>query len=263
MQRDVLVLETVTRMVPLGLLFWDGVTARSVSDGLVVVAHPLNDPDRRVEACANRHDVFAVRDAAVVVEVHDLADRFLPFTWTPLTGSPPEAAHGVRVLPLFSAPTRLLPGGMGVLRAQLQEPDGTPAAAALLEVDPPGLPPLRGMADQRGRVVVVVPYPSPEAGPVVPGSPMTQPAAGAQLAAQSWLLPLRAAYGRIQPANSGAFVPDLDLALAQPPAVVWADVARTTPLTSFALRFGREAVLTSTDTSGPGRLSELLIQPVP
>ncbi len=256
--RDIAVLETVARSAPLGVQFWDSVDARTVSNGLVLVTFAPDEPRRRLLASATPHDVFLI-GMMLVVEVRDLYGRFLPFTWTPPMASPLQPAHSLHRLPLFSAPSRLLPAGVGVVRAELHEPDGTPAASAVLEVTPPGQAPLRGMADDQGRVVVVVPYPPPEPEPLANASPLAPLAAGGKRAAQTWRLLVRAAYQPLRPAPT---LPDIDVALAQPPAILWADIARSAALTTLELQFGRGTLLASVDTTGLTRPSELLIQPV-
>lgn len=83
-------------------------------------------------------------------------------------GSPPAPGGA---LPLFSRPGRPAPASTAVIRARLLHHTGEPAAHAALEVTPaPDLPPVRGIADERGEVAAMFPYPKP---PGFAGSPPT------------------------------------------------------------------------------------------
>jgi hypothetical protein len=145
-------------------------------------------------------------------------------------------------LPLFSAPTRQAGGGLAALRATLWDAlADAPAAWALLEARVAGHPTVRGFSDEAGRVALVFPYPEPaafaEQSP--PAAPFTK---------QEWPVQLFASYAPQRPAPP---VPSLPAALAQPRATLWADAARTTPLTRATLRSGRELVVRSS-AAAPG-----------
>lgn len=113
------------------------------------------------------------------VEVRDPSDRFQPFifdadlpvrglfNWTsPIkslilptdNGSPPVSMVGH--IPLFSKPSRQVPGTFAVVRSQLRE-NGTdkPAAWCLLTVSIDKIVRGVGVADKEGRVVIIFPYP--------------------------------------------------------------------------------------------------------
>ena len=106
------------------------------------------------------------------IEVRDPRGRFLPMAFDadlPARGllagvapwlSPPGAAAGG--IPLFSAPARPVPEPLAVVRAHLRDA-GTRREAAwcLLGVSVNGAPRGLGMADERGRVAVLFPYPEP------------------------------------------------------------------------------------------------------
>jgi hypothetical protein len=222
----------------------------------------------------------------LTLRVIDLEGRFVPFslrtsaphrgllTWTDLPGlsplgsppgSPLSSTHWV---PLFSATTRPVPGGVGVIRAQLEDPTlrggkGGPAAWAVLEIELPGQPPVRSIADARGQVAVLAAYPAPPVESLAGGSPVSSflsplaSAGPAGLPNQSWTVAVRAAY---RPGVPLPGPPDLGRVLAQPPAILWADVARTQALTNAELRYGRDTVLRSDNTSGATRSPVLLIQ---
>jgi hypothetical protein len=117
------------------------------------------------------------------VEVSDRLGRYLPFSFGPdaparigqqareVCGAPAGGVLGLSdasppepsmpVLPLFSAASRATPQGMARLSAQLESTAGTPLAGAMVRVDPPGDHPWYGLADARGSVTVLFPYPKP------------------------------------------------------------------------------------------------------
>jgi hypothetical protein len=275
-------LEFVTRVTPLGLRFWDAVTGAVVADGLAVTAYPPGG-GRRVSAYTTRSGVFVLQglpglrdleegegDAAYwdflppgrrfVLEVVDREGRFQPFTFTadlPARGlltwrcekaSPPESAAAF--VPLFSTAARTVPAGTAVLRADLWDPWAqVPAAWAVLEVRAPGRPPVRGIADGRGRVAVLFPYPEPTSPFPDLGSPPA--GAAAPFTAQEWPLEVRAAYAPQDPAPA---IPDLCDTLGQPPADLWADSFQIEPLTGAVLKLGQELIVRTRDA---GRLTPL------
>ena len=271
---SVTVLERLSLVAPLGVCFWDDVSKSRVCDGLAVSAYPAAQRERRVAAVLNTTGVYAfpsipgvraLEDAPqqVVVEVTDSLRRFIPFSFTatvptrglysPACGSPPgPLAPGV---PLFSAPARSVPAAMAVVRAELWDPlAGAPAAWAVLEVRADGLPPVRGIADDRGRVAVILGYPEPPGPPISSPGPSTGPA----LTDQTWTVRVLASYAPHSPVPT---LPDLCATLSQPAAVVWADAARTRTLTSATLSFGRELLIRSLDASNRPLEQGLLITP--
>ncbi|HKG13602.1 MAG TPA: hypothetical protein VKB12_09685 [Pyrinomonadaceae bacterium] len=160
-------------------------------------------------------------------------------------------------LPLFSAPTRSGAGGLATLRASLWDANAdAPAAWALLEARITGQTTVRGLADERGRVALVFPYPEPAA--FAEQSPPSAP-----FAKQEWPVQLFASYLPQRPVPTLPSLPD---ALAQPRAKLWADSGLTAPLAQATLRSGQELVVRSFDTSpeapaGGKPLSVLLITP--
>jgi hypothetical protein len=203
-----------------------------------------------------------------VVEVEDGQRRFQPFRFTaglpargilewarPFGTSPPSAGGSI---PLYSSPVRPVPAGMAVLRAELWDASlDAPAAWAVLEAYLEGQLLARGVADEEGRIALIFPYPTPrpfgESSP--PGAVSSPPAAkGPPLTEQVWPLTVRAMYAPRRPATSPPepfatepALPDLHETLAQPPAQLWADGARTRPLGEISLQYGRELVLKSRD----------------
>ena len=205
-----------------------------------------------------------------VIEVVDAERRFQPFTfstdapvrglleWAGLPGdSPPLAVPGV---PLFSSPNRSVPASLAVLRAELHEwregsdHIGGPAAWAVLEARIDGRVTARGFADEQGRIALIFPYPEPLIDGL--GSPpdvsrLSPPGpTGQSLRGQEWPIELAAYYGRLRPVPptfNARPIPDLSDVFMQPPAELYADSERQTPLTVARLRFGQELTVRSRD----------------
>ena len=204
----------VPRIVtPLGIRFRDVALDEPIADGLVVFvkAKQLDDGPRPVAANPSGvfgfhglpllHDVEYPSRGEVpigqpqipfVVMVADRLSRFLPAVFgvdVPLGAalSPPAYDRDPDPAPvldayLFSAPARPVTSGFAAVRAQLLDRDtGAPAAHALVRVTLADRSVL-GAADERGRVLVLLPYPLLER--LRLGSP---PGAGAQAPSrQSW-----------------------------------------------------------------------------
>jgi hypothetical protein len=275
-------LEIVTRTAPLGVRPWDAVSGRAITDGLVLtelrrgraatpnrsgvfVFHDL--PGLRESASGSGDDAFWAQPPATAsfeLELVDLERRFLPFRFAadaparglfreqcPHAFSPPEV--DVPGVPLFSAPSRLVPPGLAAVRAELWDVElDAPAAWAVLEVTPYGAPAVRGVADAQGRVLVLLAYPEPH----WPGS--SPPPGSRALADQTWPLELGVRY---DPAGSSpplpdpaaGVAPDLCAVLGQAPATLLDSLSPATLLTGATLAFGRQLTLRT-----PGR-SDLLV----
>jgi hypothetical protein len=277
-----IVLETVTRTALLGVRFWDRVTGRVVADGLQVV-----ESSTGIQAVPNRSGVFVVHDfpalrqsafgsgdnafwrsppaaATTRFTVVDIDRRFLPLAFgaeMPLRGfftedcglseSPPDAAIGA--MPLFSAPSRVAPAGIAAVRADLWDSvEDAPAAWAVLEVSANGAPVYRGVADELGRVVVLLPYPEP------PWQGSSPPPGARSLSDQTWPLTLAVRYAPPAaspplPDRASGEAPDVCAVLTQVLGTLLGVESPATPLGSQTLVFGRELVLRT-----PG-LSVLLV----
>jgi hypothetical protein len=253
-----IVLERITRTALLGVRPWDAATGRAVTEGL-----SLTEIRHGIRATPNRSGVFVFHDlpglrassfgtgddgfwasppahAELTLELADERGRYLAFRFdaeAPARGvfreacpaSPPEL--DVPGVPLFSAPSRTVPGGLAAVRADLWDLTADePAAFAVLEVTAgPGLM-FRGVADERGRVLVLLPYPEP---PWQTGSP---PPTAVALSEQTWTLGLAAAYA---PPAGPAPAPDLCAVLSQPPATLLAALSPPVALTTATLVFGQ------------------------
>jgi hypothetical protein len=256
------VLERITRTALLGVRPWDGATGRAVTEGLT-----LTELRHGVRAIPNRSSVFAFHDlpglrassfgagddafwasppahAELTLELADELGRYLTFRFdagAPARGvfreicpaSPPEL--DVPGVPLFSAPSRIAPGGLAAVRAELWDSAvGGSAAWAVLEVTAGPGPTVRGVADERGRVLVLLPYPEP---PWQTGSP---PPTAVALSEQTWTLGLAARYA---PAANPEPTPDLCAVLSQPPATLLAALSPPVALTAATLTFGQPLTL--------------------
>ncbi len=265
---SVAVLETITLVTPLAIVFRDRATREIVSDGIAATLQPGGVAGR-----VNRAGAITFRDipglasvergagdgefwAAVItkpfeLEVRDLFGRYLPYRLR--TAAPQRGLakfNGEPWLPLFSAPSRRPVEGMAVLRADLYDPNARRAAAwAVVEATVDGQPPAIGIAGRDGHLMLPLPWPAPsiaQTGDEPPG-PIT---------GQSWPVQIKVRYAR--PANEDEVpphVPDLAVVLAQPAVRVRKD--ENSLLTEGTLAFGRELVLATKNEPK----SRLLIAP--
>ena len=279
-------LERLTVFTPLGIRFWDPARDAQVLEGLIVTARAQGKPHAVSRAFRTASGVYAFHGLPglqeveypsgtstptasppavlrFVVEVVDRQRRFLPLVFgvdVPFQGvfprallsSPPRS--GPPGFYLFSSPTRPVMPSLAVVRTQLEELIGMesrrPAAHALLEVRIPGQPTAYGLADERGCVAVLFPYPAFPAGSTG-ASPLTFPAA---VGPQRWELSISVRY---DPAAltvpPGSKIPDLRSICSQAPGVIWSTLV-VQPGQAVAelpaeLTFGEELVLRTADES--------------
>lgn len=195
------VIEKLFLVAPLGLCFHDAATGERVSDGLKVAVYTASKTisRHRVNALLNRSGVYVLQkvyglenfshgagdaefwtnnppNKLYVVVVYDVEKRFQPFQFTvklPVKGiyqweSVPTASPNKNLpsIPLYSAPTRKVTGGMSVIRAELCQIDESPASAAVLEARFNGTLAARGIADREGRVALIFPTLAPQNNPI-------------------------------------------------------------------------------------------------
>jgi hypothetical protein len=294
---SVAVLEWISIVTPLAVRLRDEATLGFYSDGLSASVYPPGIPELVTDGVVNRSGLFVFRNlpglraaehgsgdadfwAATppqrdfVLQVRDVTGRFLPWSLAiklpqrhPLgLGLTSPAASPIVVqtgddlafLPLYSAASRPLPEGLGVLRTELWDADtDEPAAWAMVLATAGDQRTVAGLADAGGRVMLPLPYPKPVValGPL-PGSPLgSPPASGGPITQQSWPVTFTVSYRRRTPAPA---IPDLVDILTQPMATAWQETSRTTPWTSATLRYGQELVLASR-ADGGGSSSTLLI----
>jgi hypothetical protein len=282
--------DRVTRVAPLGVRFWDPVEQMPVTEGLLVRVRAAGSRVGR-PAVANESAIFTVCDLpglavaehgqgddpywavvvtrSFVVEVEDASGQFMPFSfpaqlpvrglfvWTCAQASPPQAMGCADGVLLFSAPSRSVSPMRAVIRAQIQEAlTGRPAAGAVLSALVGNTPTAVGMADDRGRVAIVLPYPEPIDFPPIAGgmSPPNAPVGG-PLSAYTWPASLMVQYARVTPYPR---YPDLCTVLSQPAAQLWADTLGT-PLGPQTLTMGVDLVVRSIDATSGEPLPVLLV----
>jgi len=179
------------------------------------------------------------------IELADPFGRFLPCTFVVTApthrltffaddNSPPWSETGA--VPLFSAPPRPVPGGLAVVRAELRElGTGKPAAWAVMEANyfSGGAPRVaRGMADDKGRIVLLFAYPEGQRR-AFNGSPR----GNGGIWEQQWTLDLSFHYQFAPDPEERA---DYSVRLAQPSALAWRGDSPLTLLSEKTLSFGRE-----------------------
>ena len=296
MASDLHVLERHSIVTPLGVQFVDDFSGVPIDSGLDVWTWPEGLPDRRVPARPAGSATYAAHglpgfrdfergdgDAAYwtkwlaapkrrfIVEARDRDARFLPVqvrVELPAFGrarpSCPQLLPVSRRLavPLFSAPTRLVPATAAIVRAELYDRSlQGPAAWAVVDARLNGRTIARGMTDRHGRLVLLFAYPEPQASWASPPIAVTSPAATPMgpLADQRWSIDIVVRYDRSLLRHDVASrgdrtaaireVPDLCDALAQAPAALLADAASPSfDLTAITLRYGEAAVLRTANT---------------
>ena len=253
------VIEQVKRFAPLGLELIDAASGRRVGDGLVARVAPRGHPQRVVIAQANPSGIFVAHDLPGLgdwshggeeplsrpefdIRIDDRLGRFLPCCLR-LTLPAEGLAHPScrEEIPLFSAPTRIIPG-LAAIRAEIvNHATGRPAAWSVVEVRHGSTVLCLGMADGRGRLLLAFPYPTL--------APSNQP-----LDKTAWPLSLHV---RHQPGLDPEQPPELCAALTQPAAkfVDAIEPLATVAELAITLRLGHE-----THAVHP-RGSQLLITP--
>lgn len=277
------VLDSVRRTSPLGVMFIDPLTGRAVGDGLSVSAYPEGLPSLRRQALLNRsgvhgfHDLpglvdfrFAERgvptsasllEKAFRVEVQDEWRRFMPFAFdallpveglfeldVPGSSSSSYSGPAQRGIELFSASTREVAKSFASVYLELFDPEPArngPAVHALVELRAGGGVVARGLSDDKGRVVIFLPYPEPVD---VPGATSSAFPQSPPLSEQSWTIDIAVFYQPLLPAPR---IPDLRRVLAQTRATAWSDAGRTVPLENARLKFGHELTVQTQGGSGP------------
>ena len=269
--RELVPLERLAIFTPLGVRFWDAAREVAVGPGLQLEAWPEDAPSLRRRGSLTHAGIYILQglpglatverttdgdppasppiSRRFVVEVRDEQERFVPVVFrvdlpyrgiypTAGLGSPGDRPPGFY---LFSAPTR--PSiGLAVLRAELVEPGGAPAAHAVVEVEGPRAT-WYGVANADGVVAVIFAYPPFGATP--PTSP-PRPAAEARQP-QRWPITVRVRYqpsARVVP--PGSDLPDLASIFAQGFAPIRPAAAAPAVFALIEeLEFGSELVLES------------------
>ncbi len=220
----------------------------------------------------------------VAIDMVDRLDRFLPLSFVaqlPFRGAfrgqgewlstsllRPEVGVGeASGVQLWSAPSRPVPPGQAVLRAQIVVGDGenaVPAANALVRVQqsppvPAGFD-YYGLADSRGILLLPMPYPA------VP-DPLTPETPYPPLDRQTFALNITIQYAPFQTALPGSDFPNLESLLNQPLANIAIHRAADSTLQfesnlSVNLQFERSLILGTALSPGAAEVESVLrIQP--
>lgn len=256
-----ILLETVSRVTPLGIRFRDVVTGAIVAGGLDVRVRPTDAPERWSTASPTRRGIFTARNLpglhgfelgagdhafwdeitadkrrTFILEAWDRQGRFLPTTLAldlpqkgfalPSCLSPDDHDQAV---PLYSAPSRPPVPGMAVVRIELayKERDA-PASWTRVEMTL-GDDVVSTIADERGLATMMAPYPR-----------IANGASGALVDA-TWNVQVRAFSSGDLPQKD---VPDVCAVLAQPERALVRERNSNQPFVPPGrLRFGHELVL--------------------
>jgi len=252
----------------LGIRFWDPVMDDQVRYGLQVTAWPDGQAEAERQAFRTGGDIFAFRGLAgmrvleypeegtdpwsvptvrFIVQVLDLLSRYQPLVFAvnvPFRGIFPTAVlHSPEGLNaagcwLFSAPTRTMSSGFGVVRTQLVEAfSNEPAAYAVLDVEIAGET-WYGISGGAGQVAVFFPMPD-----FTSLTNFTSPVSA--VPHQSWPLTARVRYDPSwQEMPAGALVPNVRSLFDQPTREIWlTDTGATGSALNTDFVFGEELIL--------------------
>ena len=280
-------LELLRIVTPLGIQFWDLTLNQPINDGLTVNLWLAQSPGPVLTAVATKSGAYAFfglpglhaveypnsagfgpppQTFTYIITVQDTMGRFLPAvlvytldqTGAVIVNGVPDNTPGPRTAYLFSAPTRTPPAGIAAVSAYLiDQVANAPAAWALVTIQVGSDPETwTGIADDSGRVLVLVPYPIAQN--LQLGSP---PGTGqGNIATETWPITVQVQYSPDQltyPLANASDVlypwtvtPNLkDILTSQQPATIWSDPS--TPVTTFqaTLTLGQDLVLRSATTT--------------
>jgi hypothetical protein len=274
---DIQTPERLSLTCALGLRFFDVATGAFVTaDSLQASAWPVDVPWQAIDGIVTPSGIVAFHGLPGLresersdaddpwspapatrmfqVEATDPSGRYLPCTFVVQaptkglaifaeSGSPPWTKEGA--VPLFSMPSRAVPPGLAIVRAELRElATGQPAAWAFVEAQysSGGVPQTAyGLADDQGRLVLMFPYPEGQRRPLG-GSPPTNGANG--LTQQYWELDLMFFYQPLAASPPSTSEPedaaDYALRLAQPQVSASCETSPLAPLDQVNLYFVQE-----------------------
>ena len=144
-------------------------------------------------------------------------------------------------MPLYSAPTRPLPGALGVVRAELRlaSNEDRPASWARVELWLAAVRLANGVADANGTVLLLCPLPPPR-------EPARRASPPAGFERNAWEVSLRAFWN---PAHRAQPVPDLCEVHSQPEVGLLRARSPATPLAELQLRAGEPLIAAAIDSS--------------
>lgn len=275
-------LELLRIVTPFGIQFWDLTLNLPITDGLTVNLWLEKSSGPVLTAVPTKSGVYAFfglpglhaveypnsqgfgppQTFTYIVTIQDALARYLPTTLvytldqtgSVLVNGMPDNMPGPRLAYLFSAPTRQTTAGFSAVSAYLiDQTANAPAAWAVVTVEVGGGPETwTGIADDSGRVLVLVPY------PIVQRLSLGSPPGSGQgnINDETWPLAVQVQYSPDQlhyPLGAASDVswpwtvtPNLkDILTSQQPATIWADPL--TPVATFqsTLKLGRDLVLRS------------------
>lgn len=284
-----ILLEKLIIRTPLGLRFWDHGANEAVRHNLIVTAwpresgssarlaiknpsgiysfhglpglrdweYPRGDEKSKDQLFVNKQFIIKIEDpqnqfltVAAVVEVPQPDDRI----FDDAISSPPEGDKGFR---LFSAPTRVAKAYLAVVRAYLWDAlKGEEAAHGMLKIGI-GTATWTGIADEKGKVAVMFPYPmdlrSLDASP---------PSSRIPLHEQSWHISVRVFYGGADMTPLPfAELPNLKNIMAQTQAGIYETLSSSLDQLHETLTLGRQLVLRTSHTEKADN-GKLFIKPM-
>jgi hypothetical protein len=143
-------------------------------------------------------------------------------------------------VPLFSAPSRPVPPGFGVIRTELATEDGRPARWALVEAATMvrnrrvhGL----GLANESGAVMILLPWPEPL------GLALSSPLGGLSVAGQGWDFEFTAWHDFAVAASDFADLDAVAARLGRAANSLWVQLSPHEPFHHATLNFGRESIV--------------------
>ncbi len=278
-------LEKLIIRIPLGIKFWDHGGGEQIKSGLIVRAwlkdeltketiaiqnpsgiysfhnlpglnkweYPMNNKQPGLNSPSGKKFIIKVEDkqkrflnAAAVIKIPHYADRIFNNSF----GSPFEDYRGFR---LFSAPTRPSKPHLAVVRAYLW--DGKKGAAyALLKVGIEGNT-WFGVADKRGMITVMFPYPMK-----MRNLDVSPPSNRIRLHEQSWNITIRAFYGGTDMNElPHAELPNFKDIIKQKQVIIFKNLSSPRDAIIETLTLGEEKTLKTSGTNEVNK-SKLLIK---
>ncbi len=283
------VLESITRVTPLAVRFWDEVAQATISDGLRVVAYANHQPDRRLRPIENRHRTFVWSDLpglreqeygagdqdywatpppthTFTIEVQDDAARFLPFsfevvapfrdviTWQCLTAAGPFT-HPAGTVPLFSSSVRPVPAVMAAIRLEVHRDQFD----AQLKAYPPAAWAMIEAYQGANFITRTLADEQGRAILIFPYPDLPAGDLGHPFVKHTWPINLRAYY---HPTPPKAAAPNLCTVLSQGVTKLWSKLLPATELTQVTLPFGQPVTIPGPPPAKPPDTLLVWITPV-
>jgi hypothetical protein len=264
-------MERLIIRTPLGIRFWDHGANEAVRDYLNVTAWPKEGGSSSRQAIRNPSGIYSFHglpglrdweypcgdeksgDASFVgkkfiIKIEDPKNQFIPVAAiveapqpndripNDMLCSPPECDKGFR---LFSAPTRAAKFHLAAVRAYLWDAHrGTEAAHGMLKIGI-GTATWTGIADEKGKVAVMFPYPME-----LRALDISPPSSRIPLHEQSWNISVRVFYGGADMTPLPiAELPNLANIMAQTQASIYKTMTTSFDQLHETLTLGQQLVL--------------------